>query len=209
MFQLIASYCNIGKGWFPLNHDYIIGIGNIIKVKKSLPQQNNSIPVNLLNGQMSTHRNGNDDEITRSSLNPRQIAVTRVEWRPVSSKVCVYVCVCVYVVRSSFLFGWLCLEYISWDFIDSASRDWKPNRTELRRYYVNCLRWEIRIHSPPLMITGSSFTGSDGRLSGLRELLREYDNHLFCWKNIFMNGRNRWRIKYLHGLHHFFFSVDS
>lgn len=59
------------------------------------------------------------------------------------------------------------------------SRDWKPNRTELRRYYVNCLRWEMRIHSPLLMITRPSFTGSDGLLSGSQELLREYDDHQF------------------------------
>lgn len=117
-----------------------------------------------LKGQMSSHRNRNDDEITRSSLNPRQIAVTRAERRPVSVKVCVCVCVPRVYIPGFYWFH---------------SRDWKPNRTELRRYYVNCLQWEMRIHSRALMITRPSFTGSDGLLSGSRELLREYDDHQF------------------------------
>lgn len=57
---------------------------------------------------MSTHRNGNNDEITRSSLNPCQIAVTRVEWRTNGQ----YQGVCV----SLFLFQ----DTLSRDFIDFA-----------------------------------------------------------------------------------------
>lgn len=58
---------------------------------------------------MSTHRNGNNDEITRYSLNPCQIAVTRVEWRTNGQ----YQGVCV----SLFLFQ----DTLSRDFIDSVA----------------------------------------------------------------------------------------